>query len=828
MADISKVSDISIDNINALGGVAKSSIGRFGDLIVPAGGGFYPTTINQSCRFNDDDSAYLNWTPSSADTNRKKFGISVWFKLSNISANNNELVTAGSDLNNRVNLLISSTYGIYFAIVDGGSVVLRKRSNALFRDPSSWYHVLSTVDTTISSPEAHIYINGDEITDWDLNDNTMAQNDLYALGNNVAHYIGRLNASDGGNYYYWDGYMAVVQVVIGSTPLATDLGQFQNGVWVPKSYSGSYGTNGFYLDFSNSSDLGEDQSGNNNDFTSNNLAATDQVTDTPTNNFCVWNPLDIYYTSSFTLSEGNLKHTNTTAKHHSRSTMETPEGSWYAEFYIESVQTYSPEVGICDESFDLTESPADGTAGNGWVYRKQGQFLHSGNPDNSPDAFTAGDKLGMAVKKASDGTVKVWWSKNGVWQGSGSPNPATETDPAYTLTKGTDYENNIFFIVGARGVTTGTEVHANFGQDSTYVSTGNADENGYGNFEYSPPSGYLTLCSANLSDPSWMSDNTTDSPSDAFDIVVYGNQPSSITGLDFGPDIVWIKDRQQANSHAFFDTVRGALNRAKPDTNAAPANEANTLTSFNSDGFSLGTAAPVNGTGVDRYVAWNWLESATYGIDIVTYSGNGSGSQNISHNLGKVPQLIVVKDRSASGNWITYHEGMVASAPQNYYMVWDASNPATSNSTLWNNTAPTSTQFTVGSATNVNASGHNYIAYLFTSIEGFSKFGSYIGNLTNDGPFIWCGFRPAFVVVKNTEVIFYYWLIHDTGINPYNPISSYLYLDLANAEGSAVNPMDMVSNGFKIRYVGGSWNLTEDRYIYMAFAETPFKYANAR
>jgi hypothetical protein len=309
-----------------------------------------------------------------------------------------------------------------------------------------------------------------------------------------------------------------------------------------------------------------------------------------------------------------------------------------------------------------------------------------------------------------------------------------------------------------------------------------------------------------------------------------------VSNLAFGPDLVWTKDRSVGYQHSLQDTVRGAgaskklyssLTEAENGVNAVYGH----INSFDSNGFTVATgssgAQHVNESGV-TYVAWQWKESVSAGFDIVTYTGNGS-TQNVAHSLGVTPALIIVKNRGATSDWATWHKSLTSG----YYILLNTTAAQTNSSAalvFGNNSAavaPTSSSFTVGNGYYVNSSSTNYVAYLFAEVAGYSKFGSYTGNGSTDGPFVYLGFRPKFVLIKATSTTGN-WEMLDSSRDTYNPEGNLLRAQSSAAEVAASPVNDFLSNGFKPRSINGSQNDTGVTYIYAAFAENPFKNSLAR
>ena len=457
-------------------------------MVFPIAGGTQDTSyeVENSLRFNNGDNPNLAFTPSSAVTSeRKTFTISWWVKRSadfgttgfmwemGGNDNANERIIARFDGNNRLNVNDSSTA---FRI-----------PNRLFRDPSAWYHIVVAFDTTDSTADnrVKVYVNGVQETSF-LTSNNPGQNDVKGFSHNSEHTIGRTNIDNG---FSFDGYMAEFHAVGGSQLDPTSFGKFnENGVWIPKKYTGSHGTNGFYLEFkqtgtsANSSGIGADTSGNDNHFTPNNLAAIDVTTDTCTNNFCTLNSLS----TRSTLSEGNLKYLSPQGA--TTSTIAVANGQWYMEFLIVT------QGGILSGFVESSYSPIVGTNqpwdhGDGiFYYTNTGQKAF-GSSQFSDYAATStnGDIIGVAID-IDNNTIQFY--KNGSALGSISN----------TFTDGAFYT---FVESDATSATNSTGI-VNFGHDSSFAgqktAQNNSDENGYGDFYYTPPSGYYSICTKNLAE----------------------------------------------------------------------------------------------------------------------------------------------------------------------------------------------------------------------------------------------------------------------------------------------------------------------------------------
>ena len=307
----------------------------------------------------------------------------------------------------------------------------------------------------------------------------------------------------------------------------------------------------------------------------------------------------------------------------------------------------------------------------------------------------------------------------------------------------------------------------------------------------------------------------------------------SVTGLAFQPDLVWIKDRVAADYHWWTDAVRGATKTLHSNVSTAETTQATSLTAFGSSGFTLGSDASVNRNG-DTFVSWNWLANntsgssntagtitstvaanTTAGFSIVTYTGAG-GASTVGHGLGVAPKLIILKGRSNARIWVIGQ----TSLGWTKYMSFDSNAVETNN--YWNDTAPTSSVFSVFNSVNVNGSGETYVAYCFAEIRGYSKFGTYTGNGDANGPFVYTGFKPAFLIIKQSSSAGENWYMWDNKRDTFNLTNKRLYPNLSNSEETPTISLDLLSNGFKPRSTYTGFNQSGGTFIYIAFAENPF------
>lgn len=791
-------------------------------------------SIDNSLRFNDGDNPNLNRTFSSSGS-RTTWTFSTWVKKCEI-ADTQFLFGVNSSSNPENN-------GIYFRGDDKIQVDSNDSgnryyviTNALFRDVSAYYHILvhwNTTDGTASN-RFKVYVNGVEQS---IGGNSYPpQNYEGQVNRNVSHRVGACTD----NSRYFDGYIAETYFIDGQALSPTDFGEYDedSGIWKPIQYTGSYGTNGFYLDFENSGSLGADQSGNGNDFTATNLASTDQTTDTPTNNFATWNPV-IATNSTMTLAEGNLN--GTTGSNYASgasnswfSTMGVSSGKWYAEFKLTSASDSYPDIACgVGVAYDLSEHQR-GTAvtggssfmglPEGFGYLAQGTYVNDDAQTSTGfDAYDVDDIIGVALDLDNS---KIYWSKNGTWQNSANPD---------TPTGGISIDANeeYYFAISDKSLSNTHTYSANFGSPAFSISSGNSDENGYGNFEYAPPSGFLALCTQNLATEL---SPTIDDGSQYFNTVLYSGTGGTrtVTGVGFQPDWLWIKRRDSAENHFIVDSNRGAGIHLRSDATDAESDNSGTQPSFDSDGFSLtGTGGAVGQTNASggTYVAWNWLANggttssntdgditstvqvnSTAGFSIVQFTKTGD-DQAVGHGLGKKPKLIIIKPTNTTGNWIVMPE--INGVMSNKYLLL---NSDSSLGTDGSYEEPTSSVFYVS---NQIAGNNTHIGYVFTDIEGYSKAFSYTGNgSTTDGTFAYLGFRPSMCIWKRTDSATD-WRILDTTRSTYNVMRDRLFPNNTSAESDS-DVVDFLSNGIKFRTGNAGDNASGGSYIGFAWAENPF------
>ena len=848
---------------------------NFGDH--PAGffgdSSFYNGAVSTSLKFDRASAHYLSRDQGSAG-NQKVFTLAFWVKRGIISVADTALFGVQTDGNNRVYMRweADDTFKVYFAI--GGSAY-DNGTTMKFRDTSAWYHIAVVVNMSGSGDtgKLKIYVNGVNQT---VTYNSTLPDSNTAMNSGAVETLGKKD----GAANYMDGYLADVYLIDGTAVGETsgyldEFGEVKEGIWIPKKYTGSYGTNGFHLEFTSSAhdapasegsadtdNIGADSSGQNHHWTAvDSISASDcAMPDSPENNFSTLTPLFKEYATSSYLTEGNLKYTMgtsgvTTSAYGSMAVNQNQGGKWYAEVRIDDYDTGSMWVGVF-RNLGLASKGnlAAGVRFSGYAYKTNGNKTSTENNGSSyGNSYGTGNVIGIALDLDNDA---IYFYKDGTIQNSGTAafTSITTNRGAYNSTDVGD--GNYIFGVDGDG---GNVATFNFGQDSTFngqeTAGGNADANGLGDFHTAVPSGYLAVCSANLPELD-IGPNSSTQADDHFNTVTYtgtGSSGNAINTVGFQTDWLWIKRRNGDTSHRLIDSSRGVDRYLSSDTTNAEDDATGIFTSFDTNGFTVeGTANSTNGNN-QTYVAWNWKANGgttttndasatgvgsidsvyqantTAGFSIVTYTGTGSAG-TVAHGLGAVPKMLIVRNRSESYNWKVYHAENT-SAPETDYLVLDNTDATADNVTHWADTEPTSTVFSLGTSNALIKNTNTFVAYCFAEIEGYSKFGSYTGNATStpaDGAFVYTSFKPLWLMVKRTDLTGQ-WRIYDTKRSPINYMDELLSADsnATEAEGST-SRVDFLSNGFKMRGSASGTNKNGGTYIYMAFAEAPFKYANAR
>ena len=809
-----------------------------------------PNPLSKSLRFNPSDSAYLNRTPASAGT-RTTWTWSGWIKFSKITGYQ-YIFGASSDnyASNFTLLQMDNAASTLFFYDYTSAYNFQLAPSMVFRDPSAWYHIVLTYDSNnaTSSDRVRMYVNGSRITAFSTA-SYPTSGKTTVLNSTVVH-----NHST--SSYPISGYLTEINFIDGQalTPSSFGMTNPQTGQWIPLKYSGTYGTNGFYVNFKDATStttLGYDYSGNANNWTTNNFSVTagagnDSLTDVPTpwfaynttgdvggvirGNYATFNPINLQGSNtSGTVTDGNLKSNPSASAGYTNylSSIAVPAtGYWYAEFTVSGTYQGANNnyVGIQLASSKSTTFIGNEATTYGYADGNitTGSFRNNGTISQSVAGFQTGDTLMVAI-----GNGGVWFGKNGTWLGTGSPNPATSTSPAYSGLSGDYYF--AFSAYGTAGVTYGYSSYANFGQRP---------------FAYTPPTGFRSLCTTNLPATA-IGFGLTNQGDNYFGVTTWTGNGGTLTvsGLEFTPEAIWIKRRDTSNNHRIVDVVRGYDKEIYPNlTNAEGTFD--WYSSITSTGYVIDVSDTNYNANAGTYVGWNWKANGagvtntagtitstvsantTAGFSIVTYTGTGANA-TVGHGLGVAPSMWIVKNRSNTGgtNWQVGHSSLTTTSNAALYL--NATSAVTTANNVWNSTVPTSTLLSLGTYVDVNASTNTYVAYCFAAVPGYSAFGSYTGNGSTDGPFVYTGFRPRFVLLKSSSLAGSFWNIVDTARNSYNVINTQLYPNSSAAEGT-VSVVDTLSNGFKIRTTNTDFNSNTNTYIYMAFAESPFQFSNAR
>ena len=785
--------------------------------------------IERSVRFNNNDSAHFSRTLSS-EGNKRLWTWSGWLKLGKMPDNQRFIFSQRTSSSNQCNIQYSGDGRFRF---ESGGGKGNAFTQGFFRDPTAWYHLIVTLDSDNSTANDRIiiYVNG-ERQGLDISP-TISTGD-HGINNNNAQVIGREADT---NSLAYDGYMAEIHFIDGARKAPSDFAETDavTGEYKPIKYEGTYGSQGWYYNFSDNSNntastLGKDYSGNGHNTTPGNITIADGIdgdsfSDTPTNNFCVLNVVN-RGDDLQELSNGNLKRGGGSDK--CLATFLLENGKYYFEYQAQDGNgNHIP--GVTQHDTDMRSRDNTQAA----FYASNGEFkIEGGSQQSGFSSYTDGAIIGVAIDTTL-ATPKVWFAKNNVWQGASGNSGTFNASGGYSLTAGKKYVFN-----------------ADHGSSSSSTNGTCFFGAHQGGFNYTPPTGFGAASSKNLPEP------TVSDGSQYVKTVIYtaNRTARSITGVGFQPDWVWIKSRDASQDHAIFDAVRGVGKSLRANANQNELDFNNTLTSFDSDGFSLGNDSNVGDVNYAQvsHVAWNWFAggstvtntdgnissqvraSATAGISILTYSGNGSNGQTVGHGLGVAPSTIILKCRSANQNWRVWHKSLAADGSKR--LILDQTN-ASENASFLNDTAPTSSVFTLGSSDEAwNESGDTYVAYCFAEVPGFSAFGKYTGNggagSGVDGACIYTGFRPAWIMVKRSSGS-ENWCIWDNVRNSnVNPNGRILRPDSTTTEGGQVtgssgHAIDFLSQGFRCRTGEQKINTNGSTYVYWAFAVNPFKFARA-
>jgi hypothetical protein len=685
-------------------------------LLTRPSGGY---TIARSVRFRSSATAYFNRTPASSGSTTT-WTFSAWVKLGTIGVARC-LFSCGANTSNVTSIDLRADHRIQlYTSTAGGQVASLVWNPNVYRDPSAWYHFVIVADTTnaTSTNRYKFYVNNVQVTGISTTpgeDNFGAQNAATNVNSTVAHSLGRKQASAN---EYFDGYVTEAQLIDGQALTPSSFGSTNaiTGVWQPAKYAGTYGTNGFYLNFSDNSNntattIGKDYSGNGNNWTPNNISVTagatyDSMVDSPTvgatsSNYCVLNPL--ITDPSYPPSSGNLINAVLNNQRANVSTIALPSTGTY----VCEMSPYTSSVDICmgiclatTRTQGSTSTVAAGAVGDYLYYQANGNKISSAGSASYGSALAVGDILGIVVDTGA-GTITFY--KNG-----------TSLGQAYSGLSGT-------FVFCAVGATAGTNssVSANFGQRPFSYTYGSAVALN----TYNLPASTITNGAAYMAATTYTGNGSTQSISNA------------VNGVSFQPDWLWVKERSEARSNLVWDSVRGSNLGLITNTTSAESAQPS-FTGFLSNGFGVSNtdSSDITNKTAQTYVGWQWKAGgtavtntngsitstvsagATQGFSVVTYTGLSSGVSTIGHGLGVAPSMIIVKSRTSADNWFVYH---VSTGNTGKLNLNDTS--AFGTVAIWNNTSPTSTVFTFNNST--VGSAQNYVAYCFAAVAGYSAFG---------------------------------------------------------------------------------------------------------
>lgn len=736
------------------------------DSMMLGGGRTAAFSIKNSLLFRG--AQYLSRTPGVAG-DRKTFTLSTWVRRGVLGVTQSiaEAVVGASE--DRISFNSDDTLWVAF-----NGVTYYVKTTAAYRDPTAWLHVVVVVDTTQATAANRIklYVNGMQVTSFSAT-NYMAQNYECGWNNAVQHAFGanRNGAPSGVNLF--NGYIAEPILIDGAALPASSFGEFDkiSGSWRPKKVAGlDFGPNGFHLGKPwDSADLGKDTSGRGNHWTPSGFAATDVVLDSPTNVYATLNPLANFYGSS--VNAGNLSFFGPSSAM-LNSTLAVPKsGKWWFEVKYSTIGN-AAAIGLS----------TDALASHSRFCRSDtGEKVIDGVTTPYGASWGTANTMNIAVDMDA-GTLALY--KDGVSQGVLASDLVSS---GYTW---------FLFVSSNAAAHVGS---VNFGQRP---------------FTYAPPGGYKALCTANLPTPSAAAKQPWKYYS--CQTVVHDG---ATTAVALGWDALatdWLVRIKSLSTGSWYwlDTKRGLDRYLLSDNPAAEGNNPDLVVGWVAGGFSLGS-----GFAAGSYLVEAWRVAPEAGFDIVAFTSPASGTFSIGHDNGSVPKLVLAKSRSsASTHWLTYH----AEVPGKFLLL-DTTDAAAADAAYFNG-APTATAVNFGAAANFPADSA-YVAYLWSEVPGFSKFGSYTGNGSADGPFNYCGFTPASFTVKSAGSSSQ-WPTINTAVVPYNVSSSRLYLNLSNANQSGFHDLDVNANGVKVRVAaadsgGNDFNTAGGTYIYAAFAAHP-------
>ena len=785
-------------------------------------------TIGQSLMV-DDGGDYLTRTQDTADS-KQKATFSWWFKRGSASSLGAERTLFAAGASSRILCRFDTSDRLVFRLTNS-TTEYEKVTGASFSNTGDWYNVVWQVDATqgTAANRSRVWINGSEVTSWSTNESPAQNTDFAGLGDGSAMRISSAAHSAG---QFFDGYFSEFNYIDNSIVDVSTFGltDTTTGLWIPKTLTGiTYGTNGFRLTFADVSNLGDDTSGNTNDFTATNLNADNKVIDSPSNSFAIMGPIDDDVQQTTAQGGQTTTTTGTNQGYPMIPQFRPTTGKFYAECRIGGTgggNTLAIGVIDYDRSHNYDGSGnyypghsggADGSGSALWYVHSGTNQLRSGsNVQSNPSlSLSAGDIIGIAID-CDENTIEFFDVK----------------DSMSSIGKvGMNANRPAFSAVSNTG---SIEFRWNFGQNGTFnqaeTAQGNSDGNNIGDFYGSVPSGFLALCQDNLS-----------------------------ADLNFGrkfgiPDLTFIKEVDASSNPHLYDTTRGVnysgSKLLQPTTDAAQSTQYDTVRKFVRGGFEVGDNSTINGEN-NQITSLNWVANGgttsantdgsgasiastiqanqTAGFSIVQWTGSGSAG-TIAHGLGAVPAMIWSKCTSnASTSWYCYIDavqlkggGGYDTTPWNRYVRFNSDDSHADSGTPWNDTAPTSNVFSVGDD-KTNQSSRTFIAYCFANVNGYSKSGVYAGNSNDLGPFVHLDFKPAIVMIKGIN-IGNGWTFYDFANSASlqgNPRNQAIVLPETSVRSTADINFDILSNGFRVINNDGDVN-GNYKYYYYAWAYNPF------
>jgi hypothetical protein len=842
-------------NNNLLLGAAGQSTGQ-----AP----FDPTLIGNSIWLDGSgtsgDAATATW---GTESNQDRWIWATWYSPSreiDSTGDRNTIFSSGGASNGfylRHNST-ASTFNIFCRDNAGNEGAINTSES--YRDLTAWYFILVDFDSAnaVATDRISLYVNGVRVGTY--SGTSIGQNNH--LNTNVSGQTARIGQDFSSTPdYHMQGYLAQTvfldnkSIANGDLAITDFLDTFTFGTngsqIVPKSntdiiaLANAAGNNSFCLDYSDGSNIVNDASSKGNNFTptgggSPTITSTNQSINTPSKYYPKVSNMGIPSgdtAANYTMDRGSNRMVYSGANQGYKGLISTqliqPDDSpIYWEYYLESGSVGGASggrvsVGLCVPNFNVGIGAFSGAGGNN-PSNLRGEIY-----DNGPQGATTGSTLigvGDIQNLAYEpSTGKIWFGVNGTWN-NGSEAASTTLNPS-----GHDYQataqDYVFFISASRSTDIGV---LNFGDNpsmSGNITAGTeTDANGYGLFKYAVPSGFFAPVSANLTAPDYQG-------IDYFNATLYtgngtaiGSGGKAVTGVGFQSDFTWIKNRDAADSHILTDVVRGVTKYMSSDSTAAEVTNTESLSTFDTDGFTVGNLDAVN-TNTEDYVSWNWLAGGTGSsntdgsitstvtvagaghFSIGTYTGTGANA-TVGHGLNGAPELVIVKNTNDNRAWRVL-ETIVNGGT--HYLTLNTTAASTAGSTFWNDSNPTASVINLGSDTDTNDSGDTMLAISFRSVPGVCKVGSYVGNLNSDGPYIDLGFTPRFFLVKVTDGV-NNWGIFDTARNTFNASNRTLNANDATVEDTSY-PLDILSSGIKIRGAFQFFNDTGKTYLYLAMAD---------